>query len=309
MKIGFMCAGQGAQAVGMGADLYASSPAAKAVFDEADIVLKRGVARMCFDGPMEDLTASAHCQPAIYTMTAACLAALLERVDIKPVICGGLSLGEFAAAYAAGVFPFSDGLTLVAKRGELMGEACRRSDGGMAAVLNADPRLVETICAETGIDVANFNCPGQIVISGRKDGVEKAVQSLKDSGVSKVIVLQVDGAFHSRLMAPAAEAFTPLLAGVSFADPVCALVQNVTGASVHSAAEIRENLAAQVTGSVRWEDCLRTMLDTGVEALVELGPGKVLNGFMKRVDRRFPVYNVADTASLAETVEALKGSV
>lgn len=307
MKIGFMCAGQGAQAVGMGADLYTSSPAAKAVFDEADTTLKRGVTRVCFDGPLEDLTASANCQPAIYTMTAACLAALLEQVEIQPVICGGLSLGEFAAAHAAGVFSFSDGLELVARRGELMGEACQYSDGGMAAVLNADPQVVEKICAEADIDVANFNCPGQIVISGRKNGVEKAVQALKENGVSKVIVLQVDGAFHSRLMTPAAEAFTPLLAEVSFSAPTCALVQNFTGGEVYSTEDIRANLAAQVTGSVRWEQCLQTILNTGVEALVELGPGKVLNGFMKRVDRRFPVYNVADVVTLAKTVEALKG--
>ena len=307
MKIGFMCAGQGAQTVGMGADLYASSPAAKAIFDEADATLKRGVSTICFDGPMDDLTLSANCQPAIYTMTVACLAALQERLAVKPLICGGLSLGEFAAARAAGVFSLADGLTLVARRGELMGEACQRSDGGMAAVLNADPRLVEKICMAADIDVANYNCPGQIVISGRRAGVEQAVQALNDEGVKKVIILQVDGAFHSRLMAPASAAFTPLLGEVDFSEPTCGFVQNFTGGAVQSTEEIRQNLAAQVTGSVRWEQCLRTMLNAGVEALIELGPGKVLNGFMKRVDRRFPVHNVSDMASLAKTVEALKG--
>lgn len=307
MKIGFMCAGQGAQAVGMGADLYAASSAAKAVFDEADMTLDRRVSGLCFDGPMEALTSSANCQPAIYTTTVACLAALAEQVDVKPVICGGLSLGEFAAGQAAGVFSFADGLKLVARRGELMGEACRQSDGGMAAVLNAEPQLVETICAQADIDVANFNCPGQIVISGRKDGVDKAVQALTDQGVKRVVVLQVDGAFHSRLMAPAAKAFTPLLDEVEFSEPACRFVQNVTGGEVQSTAEIRRNLAAQVTGSVRWEQCLQTMLNAGVDALIELGPGKVLNGFMKRVDRRFPVYNVSDADSLAKTVDALSG--
>lgn len=307
MRIGLMFAGQGAQTVGMGRELYDGSPAARAVFDRADATLARKVSDLCFSGPLETLTLSENCQPAIYTMSVACLAALREKADIRPVVCGGLSLGEFAAACAAGTLAFEDGLKLVAERGRLMGRACAASDGAMAAVLNADPELVEAVCAAADIDVANYNCPGQIVVSGLRPKVEKAVETLKEKGVAKVIMLQVDGAFHSRVMSPAAAAFAPLLDTVAFAAPACRLVQNVVGGMVDDPAQIRVNLAAQVTGSVRWEQCLSTMLAQGVNALVELGPGRVLNGFMKRIDRRFPVYNVSGSEDLAATAEALTG--
>ena len=238
-------------------------------------------------------------------MSLACVAALREQVELEPVACGGLSLGEFGALTTAGALEFSQGLKLVATRGALMGEACRASDGAMAAVLNAELELVQQLCTENSIDVANLNCPGQIVISGEKAGVEKTVEGLSAAGVARIIMLQVDGAFHSRLMAPAAEAFAGVLAETPFAVPGCAVAQNAVGELVSDPDAIRDNLRRQVTGSVRWEDCVRAMMGTGIEALIEFGPGKVLSGFMRRIDRRFPTYNVANAEDVAAVVAAL----
>ncbi len=305
MRIGLMFAGQGAQTVGMGRDLYDQSPAARAIFEEADRALGRPLSELCFAGPLDALTASENCQPAIYAMSVACLAAWREQFDCAPAVCAGLSLGEFAAAHAAGVFSFADGLRLVARRGQLMGEACRATAGAMAAVLNAAPELVREVCAAAAIDVANYNCPGQIVISGTRPGVEQAVKLLQEKGVSRVIMLQVDGAFHSRLMQPAASRFAPLLEEVEWRRPTCPLAQNAVGAVVAEPAAIQANLAAQVTGSVRWEECVGAMLAVGVDRLIEFGPGKILAGFAKRIDRQLPVHNVGSLDDLRQTVAAL----
>ena len=269
-RIAFLFAGQGAQVVGMGRDLCQASPAARRIFDQADATLGRPLSAVCFDGPLDALTASRNCQPAIYTMSMACLAALTERVPVAPVACGGLSLGEFAAATAAGALGFETGLRLVARRGELMQEACAARRGAMAAVLNADPARVVEACAAAGIDVANYNCPGQIVISGDPERLQAAVASLQAAGGARVIPLQVDGAFHSRLMAPAAEAFAPVLDATPFADPACPLAQNYPGDLVRSGAQIRANLKAQITGSVRWEPCMNAMLALLLPVLVAL---------------------------------------
>jgi [acyl-carrier-protein] S-malonyltransferase len=256
---------------------------------------------------MEALTESRNCQPAIYTMSAACLAALREQLpDLCPAVCGGLSLGEFAALYAAGVLSFGNGLGLVAVRGRYMQEACRQTDGAMAAVLNADSQLVADVCSRCGIDVANYNCPGQIVISGEKSNVEAAVEALKEAGVSRVVMLNVDGAFHSRLMQPAADCFRNDLAQVTIAAPACQVVQNYAGGLVDDPERIRVNLEAQITGSVRWEECVQAMLDTGINALVEIGPGKVLCGFMKRIDRHFPAFSIGTAEELQQTIEQLR---
>ena len=304
-KLGLMFAGQGAQTPGMGADLAEKSSAAREVFERADKILGWKVSDACFNGPASKLTESKVCQPAIYTMSIACLEALKERTGAAPFACGGLSLGEFAAATAAGVFDFEAGLRLVAKRGELMQEACRNSDGVMAAVMNAGENLVETVCSTHGVDVANLNCPGQIVISGDRGRLHRAISALKQEGVSRVIPLEVDGAFHSRLMKPAANRFKNLLAEVELSPPKCIFVQNYTGGRVDDPDEIRENLARQVTGSVRWESCVRSMISAGVDTLVEVGPGRVLTGFMRRIERRFPVSNVGNLEELNAVAEKI----
>ena len=297
-KVAFMFAGQGAQAVGMGRDLAESSAAARAVFDLANRALGRDIAKICFDGPAEELTRSSNCQAAITTMSLACLAAFRERFATIPAACGGLSLGEFAALVAAGALDAEDAVRLVADRGRFFEDACHAAAGGMAAVLNAEPALVEKICAEHGVDVANCNCPGPIVISGEKTLLGQAVEALKAAGASRVIPLTVDGAFHSRLMAPAVSRFAAVLKGVKLTPPACLVVQNVTGGAVAEPEQIRANLEKQITGSVRWESCVRTMLAAGCEAFVEFGPGTALSGFMKRIDKTLPVFNVGAAADL-----------
>lgn len=304
MNIGYMFSGQGAQFPGMGRDLAESSPAAKAVFEMADEVLGRSISKLCFEGTEADLTSCANCQPAIYTMSQACLAAFLERrPDVRPSACGGLSLGELSALSAAGVFSVADGLRLVARRGELMDAACRETQGGMAAVIAAEASVLEAVCAKYDVDIANLNCPGQTVISGEAAKLAQAVSELDAAGI-RVVTLTVAGAYHSRLMAGAAAQFGEHLKGISMAAPQCLVVQNVVGGAVSAPEELRSNLQKQVCSSVKWELCVRRMMEA-CDMLVEFGPGNVLCGFMKRIDRKYPVAPVNSVAALDALCEKL----
>ncbi len=307
-RIGLIFAGQGAQYPGMGADLAEASLAARKIFDQADAQLGRSISDLCFHGSIEDLTDTANCQPAIYTMSLACLALLREQLDsdaFSPTACAGLSLGEFAALQAADAVTFETGLWLLDKRGQFMAEACAASDGAMAAVLNADPALVETACQRNSIDVANYNSPGQVVISGRKELVDKTVSDLREEGVKRIVPLSVAGAFHSRLMQKAEEKFKPLIAQAEIARPACPVVQNFTGAAAEDPASIKTSLQAQVTGSVQWEKCARVMMEKS-DLLIELGPGTALSGFIKRIDRKFPVLSGGTAEQLKEAANHIK---
>jgi len=297
----YVFSGQGAQAVGMGKDLVEASSSAKVVFERADETLGWSISEICFEGPPEKLTSSKFCQPAIYTMSAACLAAFNERHnnDIKPLAVAGLSLGEFAALCAAGTLDFETGLKLVAKRGELMDKACSETDGAMASVLGAPLETVKTVCAECDVDVANHNCPGQIVVSGEKDRVSDAVKMLKERGIRKVIPLKVAGAFHSRLMKGAAAEFAEVLKDVELKPPAIPVAQNVTGGFVKDPEEIRTNLAKQVSGSVLWEDCVKTMVEKTEPAIaVEFGPGEVLTGLIRRTVSHVATFNINKAENL-----------
>lgn len=301
MKAAFVFSGQGAQSVGMGKDLMAASPAAAAVYAEADKVLGWSVSSICFDGPEEKLTESRNCQPAIYTTSAACLAAFKERFPgVEPVGCAGLSLGEYGALYAAGFFSFADGLKLIARRGELMDEACKATSGAMASVLGGEVAVIREVCAACDIDVANFNCPGQVVISGTKEGVEKAVAGLKERGFRKVIPLKVAGAFHSRLMKTAGERLAEPLSQTAVASPKIAVAQNFTGKIESDPAAIKANLVSQVAGSVLWEDCVKSLSALGVDTFIEFGPGSVLTGLVKRIDATKALFNVGKADDLAK---------
>ena len=297
----FVFSGQGAQAVGMGADLCKSSSAASIVFEKADAVLGWSVSDLCFNGPVEKLTESRYCQPAIYTMSSACLAAFHEKFEnVSCAAAAGLSLGEFAALCAAGVFDFEDGLKLVAKRGELMDEACRETDGGMAVVLGGTIAVIQEACEECDVDVANHNAPGQIVISGDRGKVGSAVKLLKSKGLRKVLPLKVAGAYHSRLMAGAAEKFEKVLADVELKNPVVPIAQNFTGKFTKSSEEIGKNLVSQVSGSVLWEDCVHSLVDTGNLNIIEFGPGNVLTGLIKRTVSHVSTFNVNGSETLDE---------
>lgn len=288
-RLGLVFAGQGAQHPGMGAQLYSSSPAARHLFDQADAILGWSLSRLCFDGPQEELTACAHCQPAIFTTSLAAWAARREspQEDEIPTMAGGLSLGELAAFTAASVFDFETGLKVVAERGRLMDELCQRTRGAMAAVLGAEPESVGRIAETHGIDVANYNCPGQLIISGESALVKSACEELAPIAM-KIVPLEVAGAYHSRLMRPAGEAFLEYLNTVPMQNPRFPVVHNVTGAEADATLEsIRKRLAEQVYSPVRWENCCRVLMQN-CDKLLELGPGQVLTGLARRIDRRFP---------------------
>lgn len=299
MKAFFVFSGQGAQTVGMGKDLAEAFPEAKALFDEADAVLGYEQSSIIFNGPAEKLTESRYCQPAIYTMSCAALAAFKTRYpDVTPVGCAGLSLGEYGALYAGGAFTFAEGLRLLAQRAELMDKACRATSGGMASVLGGDAEIIKEVCAACEIDVANFNSPGQIVISGEKVKLAKAVEELKARGMRKIIVLNVAGAFHSRLMKPAGEALEKVLEESPVAMPRIPVYHNFTAAPAADVAQLRANLAAQVAGSVRWEECVRNMVAAGGDTMIEFGPGNVLTGLLRRTLPDVPYFNVNSVESL-----------
>lgn len=298
MNAFFVFSGQGAQAVGMGKDLYLGSAAARAVFDEADAVLGYKLSEICFEGPAEKLTETRYCQVAIYTMSCAALAAFRElHPEVTATGCAGLSLGEYAALYAAGSFPFADGLKLLAKRAELMDEACRATCGGMASVLGGDVEVIREVCADCGIDVANYNNPGQIVISGAKDKLEAAVAELKNRGMRKVIVLNVAGAFHSRLMQSAGDALKGVLEAAPVQLPAIPVYHNFTAAPAASVAELKADLASQVAGSVRWEECVRKLAGTA-DTMIEFGPGNVLTGLMRRTIAEVKTANINSMETL-----------
>lgn len=301
-----MFAGQGAQCAGMGFDLYQVSDSIKETFKEADNCLHRPLSEICFHGPQETLTDTANCQPAIYTVSLAAVQYFQERTgsNIKPVICGGLSLGEFAALRVSGTLSFRTGLNLLSCRGRLMAEACAETEGAMAAVLNADKSLVEEICRRCDIDVANYNSPGQMVISGEKEKVDRAVAELKENGVNRIIPLQVAGAFHSRLMSGAAREFYPIIDKIDFKPPLCPVVQNAVGTPVTAPEELKKNIQMQVDHSVYWEDCARVMMKEA-DALLEFGPGSALSGFIRKIDRKFPVFPAGTVEEINKAIEKL----
>ena len=299
MKSFFVFSGQGAQAVGMGRDLYEGSAAAKDIFDRADAALGWSISEICFEGPAEKLTESKFCQPAIYTMSCAAVEAFKEKfADVEAIACGGLSLGEYAAMYAAGAFTFEDGLKLIARRGELMDAACNETSGGMASVLGGDAEVIKEVCEQCGIQVANYNSPGQIVISGEKEKVTAAVTELKSRGMRKVIPLKVAGAFHSKLMAKAGEQLGEVLAATEMKMPEVPVYQNFSASTAADIDELRSNLQSQVAGSVRWEECVRKMIAAGADTMIEFGPGNVLTGLLRRTDKTIKFFNINSIENL-----------
>jgi [acyl-carrier-protein] S-malonyltransferase len=295
MTTGLLFSGQGAQTVGMGRSLYEHSPIARALYDEANEVLGWDLKSICFDGPDAALTETKVCQPALYVQGYALFSVLKERGLLANLRAAcGLSLGELTALAAADVYDFATGLRLVAERGRLMQVACDATKGGMAAVIGGSPEDVQTFCDEFDIEIANLNCPGQIVISGDNIKVLEAVEASK--GRFKLCKpLNVAGAYHSRLMTSARDAFADFIANFDFKAPSLAVYTNVTGARVSEPQAIKDALVSQVVSSVRFEDCLRNMAaENGIEQFYECGPGKVLAGFAKRIDKELLVTPIAE---------------
>ncbi len=291
----------------MGKDLAAAHPAAAQVFAEADAVLGRSLSAVAFDGPEADLVQTANCQPALYVHGVACLAALRAKLGaLSFQFAAGLSLGEFTAHTAAGTFTFADGLRLVAERGRLMQLACEQTTGSMAAMIGGEESDVRALATDSGVDVANFNSPGQIVLSGSMEGIDKAVAGAKDKGIRKAVKLNVAGAYHSRLMQSAADALAPTLASTAMQPPRFPVLANFTARAVSTPDEIRAALAAQVTGSVRWTETIEYLADVEkVELFLELGPGGIIAGLVKRTRKEIPVVSIADCASLDAALGAL----
>jgi [acyl-carrier-protein] S-malonyltransferase len=305
-KTALLFAGQGAQVVGMGRDLAAQFPGARAWFDRANATLGYDLARICFEGPEAELTRTEHAQPGIFLVGWVAFQLLKERVpSLKFDATAGLSLGEFTALAAAGALSFEDGLQLVRQRGQFMQEACVATQGGMAAVIGLDAAATRAVCAEAGVAVANLNCPGQIVISGPADRMARACELARASGAKKAMPLTVAGAYHSPLMVSAQPKLGAALAGIPLAPPAVPVIANVTAQPHGGPAEVRARLVEQVTAPVRWEDSMRHLLAHGFTRFIELGPGKALSGFMRRIEPGAPMWHVADAASLAATVKAL----
>jgi [acyl-carrier-protein] S-malonyltransferase len=300
MSRALLFAGQGAQKVGMGRSLCAGSAGVRALYDEANRVLGWDLARICFEGPDAELTPTRVCQPALFVHGMALHTILREQGKLDGVAFAlGLSLGEITALTAAGVFDFATGLRVVGERGRLMQLACEQSNGTMASIIGEERAKIDELCREFGVEMANLNCPGQIVISGDKTRVSTAVAAARDRGMRKVIPLNVAGAYHSRLMEPARAAFAAFLAGITFGRPNLTVFTNTTGKTVAEPDEIRTALVKQVVSPVLWEDCLRGAAAAGATEFWELGPGAVLAGLARRTNRDWPVRSFAEWADFA----------
>jgi [acyl-carrier-protein] S-malonyltransferase len=306
-KIALLFAGQGAQSVGMGQDLAAHHPAAGDLFLQADEILGRSLSEIAWNGPLEELTKTSNCQPALYIHGLACLAALRGVVSELPIeAAAGLSLGEWTAHAAGGTFDFATGLKLVETRGRLMGAACAATAGAMAAMIGADETAVRALAADTDVDIANINAPGQIVISGETTKVELAVSLAKERGIRRATLLNVAGAYHSRLMNSAYEQLDEPLLDAALRLPRFAVLSNVTGEPAETLPEIRSALREQVTSTVRWADCMENLLERGCDLFIEFGPGGILAGLLRRTRKDVDVISVSDPASVHACAEKLR---
>ncbi len=299
-------AGQGAQKVGMGQDLAEAYPAVRALLDQADATVGYALSKVMFEGPMEELTKTSRCQPALYTHGLALLEVLKNRVPgLEFTAAAGLSLGEFTAHAAAGTFDFATGLDLVFQRGRFMEEACESTHGAMLAMIGGEESAIRELAAETDVDVANLNAPGQIVLSGSVEGIEAAAAKSKDKGIKRAIPLPVAGAYHSRLMKTAQDKLAVSLGNAAVVSPAIPVVCNFEARPVQRAEEIRATLTAQVTGSVRWVESMQHLIAQGHTLFIELGPDATLAGLMGKIDKSVKVISIKDIATLDAAVTEL----
>ena len=310
-KIAFVFPGQGSQTVGMGKDLMERYPVARKTFEEADEALGFSISKMCFEGPEADLRLTFNTQPAILTVSVAAYRVLAEH-GLQPVVAAGHSLGEYSALVASGALAFADAVRLVRKRGQFMQEAVPVGEGGMAAIMGLDSDAIVSICqkveAESGfaVQAVNFNCPGQIAIAGAAKGVEAAITALKEAGAKRAVSLPVSAPFHSTLMKPAAERLAAALAEIQIGQAAFPVISNVSAEPVTDGDTIRQLLVAQAASPVRWIESVEQMGRLGCDLFVEIGPGKVLTGFTKKILKEAETLNVEDLPSLEKTLDYFK---
>ncbi len=306
-KVAFIFPGQGAQSVGMGKDLYENFEAAKKVFDTANEILGKDIKTLCFEGPEENLKQTVNTQPCIVTMSIAALEAFKSQLNITPNFTAGHSLGEYCAMYASGVMDLETTLKAIQKRADLMGAV---KGGTMAAVLNAPAGSVEKVLKEASdvgyVDVANYNSPAQIVITGDEKAVAKAGELLSAAGAKRVVPLAVSGAFHSKFMEESGHKFAEFVSELDLDNTAIPVVTNVDASETIAAADFKDKMPRQIYSSVHWTQTIENMISNGVDTFVEIGPGKVLAGLNKKINAEVKTFNIYDKASLEATVEALK---
>lgn len=307
-KMAAIFPGQGAQAVGMGKDLVEAFPRAMTWFDRASEALGFDLAQVCFEGPQEELTRSDRAQPAIFVHSVVAYELLKEKTGFSPSAAAGLSSGEWAALYAAGVVSFEDAIRILRVRGEAMQAACTQAESAMVSLIGLDDAAVIAVCEEAGVEVANYNSPGQTVVSGSKAACEKVPEIAKNKGARMVVPLPVAGAFHSTFMEPAKAVFADFLKEIEFREPSFPVYANVSGVAHKDAAAVKLAMPEQITSPVRWVENVEAMVRDGVETAIEFGPGKVLCGLVKRIDKTIPTANVADLASLEASLAFLAES-
>jgi [acyl-carrier-protein] S-malonyltransferase len=310
-KIAFLFPGQGAQYVGMGKDFKEHYPEARLIFEEADDYLKRGLSKIIFEGPEQTLTETRNSQTGIYVVSIALLRVIQKLFPhLKPSFCSGLSLGEYSALHSSGRVPFAECLEVVQHRGQFMNDACEATKGTMAVILGLDAQAVEEIVKEANMSndlwAANFNCPGQVVISGTQKGIEAGSSLAKAKGAKRVLPLQVHGAFHSGLMSQAEDRLAPYIVQLPIHDSKVEFVMNVVGNAVKDTSQIRNNLIKQVTNPVRWEQGVRYMSSIGVDLFIEIGCGKTLSGFNKRIGVSAPTISIEKIEDIKQLEELLK---
>lgn len=299
--IAYIFPGQGAQFVGMGKDLLEKFPCSRQIFERADAALGFSISSLCFQGPQEQLTITENAQPAILTVSVAALEVLKaspKGAQRKPAFVAGLSLGEYSALVASGVLSFEDAVILVRKRGIYMEEAARHNPGKMLSIIGLSQEAVREICQATGCEIANLNCPGQIVVSGKNDQSEEAMRLAQEKGAKRALFLEVSGAFHSSLMKEAEEKLATEMSHLAFHEPTIPLVSNVTARSANNKNEILKNLIKQVSSSTFWEDSVRFMAEKGVDCFLEIGPGNVLRGLNRRIDAALTTVSIGTAEQL-----------
>lgn len=303
--VAYVFPGQGSQYVGMGLDLYEEYKSARQVFEQADASLKFPLSRLCFEGPEEELTKTHNVQPAILVVSIACLKALQEASCDgfpAPLFVAGHSLGEYTALAAAGVLSLPDVVILVRERGRLMYEAGLKNPGGMLAIIGLDEEKVKDICLNSGTEISNLNCPGQIVVSGAVEAIALASKLAKTKGARAVIPLKVSGAFHSALMEPVLAEFSKIVSGFEFHAPAIPVVSNVTARPLSGVDSIKDELVKQLRNCIQWQRSVEYMAEQGVTTFYEIGPGRVLSGLIKRVNREVQTFNVSKTEDISQLV-------